>query len=184
MPVTISAQITPNPNTLKFVVDRLLLDYGSVDFPTVEKAATSPLVSTLFALQGVVGVLVGTNFVSITKSNLVDWTTLAEPIISTLQGQIEDGGVLIDSSLLDSPQSSGSDTEIEQKIKTILDNEIRPAVAMDGGDILFHSYKDGVVMLHLQGACSACPSSTLTLKMGIENRLREDIPEIVDVVQI
>lgn len=184
MPVSISAQITPNPNTLKFVVDRLLLEYGSVDFPTVEKGATSPLVAKLFGLEGVVGVLVGTNFVSITKSNLVDWTTLAEPIISTLQTEIEAGGNLIDASLLEAPQSSGSDSDIEQRIKTILDNEIRPAVAMDGGDILFHSYKDGVVMLHLQGACSSCPSSTLTLKMGIENRLREEIPEVIDVVQI
>jgi Fe-S cluster biogenesis protein NfuA len=182
--VNISAQITPNPNTLKFVVDQILLDYGSIDFSNVEKAESSPLVKALFAQNGVVGVLVGTNFISVTKSNTVDWTELAEPIIDVLHKDIDAGGTLVDTSLLDGPATSGPDSEIESKIRTILDNEIRPAVAMDGGDIIFHSYKEGVVMLHLQGACSTCPSSTLTLKMGIENRLREEIPEIVDVIQI
>ncbi|NBV42241.1 NifU family protein, partial [bacterium] len=139
MPINISAQITPNPNTLKFVLDRILLDYGSIDFATVDKASTSPLAQKLFAIPGVAGVLIGTNFVSVSKTNSVDWTDLAEPVIDTLQTVVEAGGDLVDKSLLDAQAEPGSDSEIEIKIKTILDNEIRPAVAMDGGDIIFHS---------------------------------------------
>jgi Fe-S cluster biogenesis protein NfuA len=138
----------------------------------------------LYTINGVTAVMVGTNFVSVTKSAMVDWTDLAEPVISTLQKELSGDDVGIDVSLLTAAQTSGGGSDIEARIREILDTEIRPAVAMDGGDITFHSYEDGVVMLHLQGACSTCPSSTLTLKMGIENRLREEIPEIKDVVQI
>jgi len=182
MTVTISAQITPNPHTLKFVTSRIILDFGSIDFSDQAKAETSPLVQALYRLNGVSSVMVGTNFVSVTKSYSVDWTELAEPVVSTLQRELEGETVGVDTSLL--IQSSTSSDDIESRIRAILDNEIRPAVAMDGGDIQFHSYEDGVVMLHLQGACSSCPSATLTLKMGIESRLREEIPEIRDVVQI
>jgi len=184
MAVNISAQITPNPHTLKFVVDRMLLEYGSIDFSNREKAATSPLVLKLYAINGVTAILVGTNFVSVTKSNMIDWTDLAEPVISTLQKELDGDSIGVDVSLLTAASTASGGTDIESRIREILDNEIRPAVAMDGGDITFHSYEDGVVMLQLQGACSSCPSSTLTLKMGIENRLREEIPEIRDVVQI
>ncbi len=182
--VNISAQITPNPHTLKFVVDRMLLEYGSIDFSNREKAATSPLVLKLYGIDGVTAIMVGTNFVSVTKSNSVDWTNLAEPVISILQKELDSGETGVDVSLLTASTTSEGGSDIEARIREILDNEIRPAVAMDGGDITFHSYEDGIVMLRLQGACSSCPSSTLTLKMGIENRLREEIPEIRDVVQI
>jgi Fe-S cluster biogenesis protein NfuA len=182
--VNISAQITPNPHTLKFVVDRMLLEYGSIDFSNREKAATSPLVLKLYGIDGVTAIMVGTNFVSVTKSNSVDWTNLAEPVISILQKELDSGETGVDVALLTASTTSEGGSDIEARIREILDNEIRPAVAMDGGDITFHSYEDGIVMLRLQGACSSCPSSTLTLKMGIENRLREEIPEIRDVVQI
>ena len=182
--VNISAQITPNPDTLKFVVDRILLEYGSIDFSNREKAATSPLVLKLYGIDGVKAIMVGTNFVSVTKSNTVDWTTLAEPVISTLQKELDSGETGVDVSLLTASITSEGGSDIEARIREILDNEIRPAVAMDGGDITFHSYEDGVVMLRLQGACSSCPSSTFTLKMGIETRLREEFPEIREVVQI
>lgn len=185
MTMNISAQITPNPHTLKFVLDKILLEYGSIDFSNREKAATSPAVLALYGVTGVSAVMVGTNFVSITKSPSVDWSDLAEPVIDTLQKELGGESIGIDISLLTASQSYGdSNGSIETRIREILDTEIRPAVAMDGGDITFHSYENGVVMLHLQGACSACPSSTLTLKMGIENRLREEFPEIRDVVQI
>lgn len=181
---TISAHITPNPHTLKFVVDRLILDYGSVDFSSKEAAAGSPLAQALFVIEGIVAVLVGTNFVSVTKSSQVDWTTLAAPVTDCLSGHLDAGGLLIDPALVTGVSGQASDGDIVARIREIIDQEIRPAVAMDGGDILFEAYQDGVVMLRLQGACSSCPSSTLTLKMGIENRLREEFPEIRDVVQV
>ena len=172
--VTISAQITPNPNTLKFVLDRLVLPAGSINFATVESAKGSPLAEKLYALEGVQGVMVGPNFVSVTKSNLVDWSTLAAPVTETIQTVLTTEETPVDVSLAKRQGDVSGQTDIEQRIIDILDNEIRPAVAMDGGDIQFYSYEDGVVSLHLQGACSSCPSSTMTLKMGIENRLREE----------
>lgn len=181
---TISAHITPNPHTLKFVVDRLILDYGSVDFSSPDKGDTSPLVKALFQIDGVVAVLVGTNFVSVTKSSQVDWTTLAAPVTDCLSRQLDAGDLLIDPAMVTGHAGQASDGDMVTRIREIIDQEIRPAVAMDGGDILFESYQDGVVMLRLQGACSSCPSSTLTLKMGIENRLREEFPEIRDVIQV
>jgi Fe-S cluster biogenesis protein NfuA len=181
--VTISAQITPNPNTLKFVVDKVIMPAGSVDFSNPEKAENSPLPKALFALEGVVGVMVGVNFVSVSKGYEVDWAALAEPITKTLHTYLDTEQTILDASFFNQSSETRGD-DIESRIKHILDTEIRPAVAMDGGDITFYGYEDGVVSLHLQGACSTCPSSTLTLKMGIENRLREEFPEIVEVVQV
>ncbi len=184
--ITISAEITPNPNTLKFVVDAPLLEAGSVDFPTLEKAEESLLAKTLFQIEGVTGVMIGANFVSVTKNNRVDWAAIAEFVTDTIQEVLQKGEPVVNETLRQNlvETSSEEDQAIVIKIKEILDNEIRPAVAMDGGDIRFAGYKDGVVSLYLQGACSACPSSTMTLRMGIENRLREEIPEIKEIVQI
>lgn len=185
-PVNVSAQITPNPNTLKFVVDRVILDYGSVDFATPESASTSPLAKRLFGITGIASVFAGTNFVSVTKTNQVDWVDLAEPVTDTIRDAFVTESTLIDPRILEEKEASGTseNSDIERRIREILETEIRPAVAMDGGDVLFHSYQDGIVTLHLQGACSTCPSSTMTLKLGIEGRLREEIPEIRDVVQL
>ncbi len=180
--LTISAQITPNPHTLKFMLSQLLIESGSIDFTNPEKAATSPLAKALFEINGVTGVLIGVNFVSVSKSTQVDWASLAEPITTTLKSVIGQGGTLVDTSLLSS--NAHGNSEIETRIKEILDQEIRPAVAMDGGDIIFYGYEDGIVSLHLQGACSSCPSATLTLKMGIENRLKEEFSEIVGVIEV
>ncbi len=179
----ISAQITPNPNTLKFVLNNTLIPSGSLGFSNPEKAQTSPLPKALFDIDGVSGVMIGINFVSVSKTNQVDWAALAEPITDTLKALIVDGAILIDDTLLQLTQNSAS-SDIENRIKEILDTEIRPAVAMDGGDITFYGYEDGIVSLQLQGACSSCPSSTITLKMGIENRLKEEFPEIIEVVQV
>jgi Fe-S cluster biogenesis protein NfuA len=185
-PVHVSAQITPNPNTLKFVVDQIILDYGSIDFATKESASTSPLAKRLFDILGVTSVFAGTNFVSVTKSNSIDWIDLAEPVTDTIRDAFITETVLIDPLIIEARDAAGTSdtTDIERRIREILETEIRPAVAMDGGDVLFHSYVDGIVTLHLQGACSTCPSSTMTLKLGIEGRLREEIPEIRDVVQL
>lgn len=183
--VKISAQITPNPNTLKFVLDRVLIERGSINFLTQDDAATSPLVNALFNIEGVSDIMVGTNFVSVSKANDKDWSDLAEPITETIENVCDQEDTLVDQNLVPAePEVSGDDSETVLKIKEILDNEVRPAIAMDGGDIVFNNYTDGVLYVHMQGACSNCPSATLTLKMGIENRLKEDIPELKEIVQL
>ena len=181
--VHVSAQVTPNPHTLKFMVDPPVLENGIYNFPERETAEGSVLPTALFEVDGIEGVMVGTNFVSVTKSGSHDWADLAEPIIETLKKTISTEEVYIDETKASSHQQ-GEDSEDVSKIKAILDGEIRPAVAMDGGDITFHSYEDGVLTLYLQGACSSCPSATLTLKMGIEGRLKEEIPGLKEVVQL
>jgi Fe-S cluster biogenesis protein NfuA len=182
--IAITAQVTPNPNTLKFLVDMVLIEKGSFNFSDKEAAAGSYLPEYLFGLEGVEGVMVGTNFVSVTKSNSLDWSDLAEPIIDALQDALSSGDPLLDEELVNQLSSTDGMSEEEQKIRTILDTEIRPAVAMDGGDIIFDRYEDGILTLQLQGACSSCPSSIMTLKMGIEARLKEEIPGLREVVQV
>ena len=180
--IQISAESTPNPDTLKFNVNKQLLPQGSVDITDKDKAQNSPLAKALYEINHVNGVHIGTNFITITKTSEAAWSELAEPCTDTLKK------VLLDVSdpvgQVDVEAAKVSTDPIEIKIKQILDSEIRPAVAQDGGDIVFHGYKDGVVTLHLQGACSSCPSSVMTLKMGVENRLKTVIPEIKEVVQI
>ena len=187
-PVEIRAEVTPNPNTLKFNVNRTLIETGSLNFPDKEKAKGATLPEALFDIENVLGVMVRHDFVTVTKLPGANWKLLVEPIISTLKKLFEAGKIVF-------PQGSGVTAsastgtagglgEIEKKIRQILDDEIRPAVAMDGGDITFHGFSDGIVTLHLQGSCSSCPSSIMTLKMGVENRLKSLIPEVREVVQI
>ncbi|MGE4169946.1 MAG: NifU family protein [Candidatus Margulisiibacteriota bacterium] len=183
--LNISAQITPNPNALKFVVDKQIIPQKALDFPFADSAKGSPLVEQLWAIDGVCGVMVGPYFVTVNKTNDTDWAKLVEPVTDVIKTVLDSDIAPISQEKLDSLNSGPSeDDEIVQKIKAILDNEIRPAIAMDGGDVSFESYDDGVVALQLQGACSSCPSSVLTLKMGIENRLREEIPEIKEIIQV
>lgn len=183
MSIEIAAQGTPNPNTLKFIVNQILLDFGVIDFPNNESAQGSPLAEKLFALDGVTGVMVGINYISVTKNDKATWANLGESVINIIRSTLQSGGKLVDEKVTQA-HASGSDSDIENKIKDILDREIRPAVAMDGGDITFHSFENGVVTLNLRGACSSCPASTMTLKMGVEARLRELIPEVREVVQL
>ena len=180
----IQAMPTPNPNTIKFLVNINFLDAGSIDFPDPEKAKNSSLPSTLFEIKGVVGVLIGTNFVSITKHSEAGWETILEKASKIIK-EVPADSVHIDPELIEkAKEKSTEDSAIVSKIKHILDTEIRPAIAMDGGDCSFEGYEDGIVTLALQGACSSCPSATLTLKMGIESRLKEEIPEVTEVVQV
>ncbi len=184
----INAEITPNPNTLKFNVGRVLVESGSLNFPDKEKAKGVLLAETLFGIDNVLGVMVGNDFVTVTKRPEASWQNLAQPVIEKLKGLLASGQPLLPTGLNGAaptaPSAGGANTEIERKIKEILDTEIRPAVAMDGGDIQFYGYENGVVTLHLQGSCSHCPSSIMTLKMGVENRLKSLIPEIREVVQV
>ncbi len=182
-PISVSLEFTPNPNTLKFVVNRQFLERGAANFTAASQTDLSPLAKKLFEIPGVAAVMLGTNFVTITKTTEGDWDTLAEQVPEMI-GTHSASGLPALSKEWAAPASTGDETAIEKKIKEILDNEIRPAVAMDGGDILFGRYDEGVVYLHLQGACSSCPSSIATLKMGVEARLKEIIPEIKEVVQV
>lgn len=186
--IQVSLEFTPNPNTLKFVVSQPLLEKGAVNFSSAEQATQkSPLAVALFAIPGISAIMLGSQFVTVTKAPQGDWDIIAEKVPETLQSHLKAGLPILEPGFqADAHQSSGSsnpeDQEIERKIKELLDNEIRPAVAMDGGDITFGKYEDGVVYLSLQGSCSSCPSSTATLKMGVETRLKEVIPQIKEVV--
>jgi Fe-S cluster biogenesis protein NfuA len=183
--IQITVEITPNPNTLKFNVNKMLLEAGSIDFPTKEKAQSAYLASEIFKIDQVNGVHIGTTFVTVTKKPDTRWEEIAQPLTDKLKSILSSDKELFPAELIPAaPVRNAADNEIEQKIREILDNEIRPAVAMDGGDITFHGYENGTVTLHLQGSCSSCPSSVMTLKMGVENRLKQSIPEIKEVVQV
>lgn len=187
-PVTINLEFTPNPNTLKFVLNKPLLERGGANFLTVESARHAPLAERLLKIPGVGGIMIGTNFVTVTRGKDGSWDTLADEVPKGIQNHFREGLPVFLPEFLEArakeqiPTANAS--ELENKIKSILDSEIRPAVAMDGGDIVFDRFENGVVYLHLQGSCSSCPSSIATLKMGVETRLREAIPEILEVVQV
>ena len=181
--IDIWAEITPNPHTLKFNVSTALLPTGTINFTDKERAKNSLLASELFAIENVLGVMIGPTFVTVTKAPAADWQPMVEPITKKIKELLASGKELF-SLAGQTVHATGNESEVEQRIKDILDTEIRPAVAMDGGDVTFYSYEDGVVTLHLQGACSSCPSSIMTLKMGVENRLKQAIPEIKEVVQV
>lgn len=181
----ISAELTPNPNTLKFNVGTSgrspLLPRGSVNFTDKSSAGDSLLALRLFEIEEVAGVMIGVDFVSVSKKPEADWQMMARDVVETIRYFIQSGEPVVAKYL---EESAVEASPIEKQIREILDAEIRPAVARDGGDIIFYGYEDGVVKLHLQGACSSCPSSVLTLKMGIENRLKESFPEIKEVIQV
>lgn len=188
MQVSITLEFTPNPNTLKFVVNHAFLERGAANFTSPEKAEASPLAKKIFQIPGITGVMLGTNFLTITKSMEGDWDVVAEQVPKTIESHLQSSAPVFTPEYLESlkttPANAANQTEIERKIQEVLDNEIRPAVAMDGGDIAFGRYEDGVVYLQMQGSCSSCPSSVATLKMGVETRLKEVVPEVKEVVQI
>jgi Fe-S cluster biogenesis protein NfuA len=179
----IQIEETPNPATLKFLPGRPVLASGTANFPDRASAARSPLASALFALNEVDGVFLGADFVTVTKSRGSDWYALKPSVLSVIMDVLTTGQpVLIDEGAA-TPHSTASeeDDEIVSQIKELIDTRVRPAVAQDGGDIIFHGYENGVVYLHMQGSCAGCPSSTATLKAGIENMLRHYIPEVSEV---
>lgn len=184
MAVNIQLEWTPNPSTLKYVVDQPLLPRGARNFPNRGVATEqSPLAARLFDIKGVTAIMVGTNFVTVTKGDDGEWDELNDAVMLHLDEHLSQGKVVIHPEFLElKPAASGSSHE--DRIREVLDAEIRPAVAMDGGDITFERYEDGVVYLRMMGSCGGCPSSTATLKGGIESRLREVIPELVDVVAV
>ncbi len=176
----IQTEQTPNPATLKFLPGRTIMANGTVHFANPEMAASSPLAARLFAVDGVAAVFFGADFVSVTKDDAIEWYVLKPSILGALMEHLTAGLPVVDESA-DSPLPETDDDEVVTQIKDLLDTRVRPAVAMDGGDIIFHGFEDGVVYLQMQGACQGCPSSTATLKMGVENLLRHYVPEVARV---
>ncbi len=182
----IQTEQTPNPATLKFLPGQTVLAEGTIDIRDVEAAERSPLAARLFLIDEVVGVFFGNDFVTVSKTDDADWQMLKPVILGIIMEHFVSGKpVMLDSADLGDAMTDGAedgpDAEIIGQIKDLLETRVRPAVAMDGGDIVFRGFQNGVVMVQLQGACQGCPSSTATLKMGIENMLRHYIPEVVEV---
>ena len=180
----IQTESTPNPATLKFLPGQSVLEMGTADFPSADSAGDSPLAQRLFAVNGVAGVFFGTDFVTVTKTDAVEWDHVKPALLGAIMEHYQSGQPVMGADHTVSSghaEHDGEDGEIVGQIKELLDSRVRPAVAQDGGDITFHGFDRGVVYLHMQGACAGCPSSTLTLKMGIENLLRHYIPEVTEV---
>jgi Fe-S cluster biogenesis protein NfuA len=177
----IQTEQTPNPATLKFLPGCAVVPSGTANFADVEAARRSPLAEQLFAVPGVVGVFFGADFVSVSKDEESDWYRLKPAILATIMEHFTAGRPVLLWEGNPEGMSADEDDEIVSQIKELLETRVRPAVAQDGGDIIFHDYEDGVVYLHMQGSCAGCPSSTATLKAGIENMLRHYIPEVVEV---
>lgn len=184
--IQVQTEFTPNPQSLKFNVNRALLEQGSLFFENASAAqGVSTLAQKLFAVPNVEQVLIGQNFVTITRrADLETWASIIPPVSKILQEHLSKGEPVVEKNAgAASQQGTSPTTEIEKKIVQILDAHVRPAIARDGGDIIFHGFNDGVVTLYLQGACSTCPSSMATLKAGVERMLREYVPEVREVVQ-
>jgi Fe-S cluster biogenesis protein NfuA len=181
----IQTEHTPNPATLKFLPGREVMAAGTADFRDADAAARSPLARRLFEVPGVTGVFFGSDFITVTAPE-ADWAELKTEILAGIMDHFTSGQPVVDPGA-ETPvaaEASGEQDEIAAQIKELLDTRVRPAVAQDGGDIVYHGFKDGVVYLHMQGSCAGCPSSVLTLKHGIENLLRHYVPEVTEVQQI
>ncbi len=182
--VSLYMEANPNPNSLKFVADFMIVPEGmNYDFPDKSSAQEAPLASKLFALDHVERVFYMSNFVTVTKSPEVEWIEIQEGIKAVIKSHLEANEPVLTPNYEAATEqlSTEEETDIEKKIKSILEEYIRPAVEQDGGAISFHSYVDGTVKVLLQGSCSGCPSSMITLKAGIENLLKRMVPEVQEV---
>lgn len=180
--MTVQFEKTPNPSTMKFILSQSIVS-ETFDFTTAQEAEKSPLAAKIFGFPWTSGVFLGPDFVTVTKQDWVDWEILAEPLAGLIQEHLEsDEPILIE--LEASEEESENDSEIVVKIKRIIKNEIRPVVALDGGDVAFADFQDGVLSLQMKGSCAGCPSKSATLKEGIEVRFKELLPEVKEVVAI
>jgi Fe-S cluster biogenesis protein NfuA len=186
----IETETTPNPSTLKFLPGRKVMDMGTRDFASPEEAEASPLAEAIFALGDVTGVFFGHNFISVTAGPGADWSGLKGDVLSVLLDHFSAemplfrpasaAGIAVPPENADWP-SNPEDEDIVAQIKELIETRVRPAVANDGGDILYRGFDKGVVYLQMQGACSGCPSSSATLKHGIESLLKHYVPEVIEV---
>jgi NFU1 iron-sulfur cluster scaffold homolog, mitochondrial len=186
--ISIYTEMTPNPETMKFVANKLLYPGKSIDFPDVSSAKPSPLAIELFGFPFIRSVFIASNFVTLTKTSETDWQDVIPTVRQFLKEYLEEGKVVInEEEVLTMKQEASNDVaadddDVVKRIKELLDNYVKPAVEMDGGAIQFKSYQEGVVNLMLQGSCSGCPSSMITLKAGIEGMMKRMIPEVKEVV--
>ena len=176
----IQTEDTPNPQTLKFIPGEPVMKAGTVDFSSADAATGSPLARRLFAVEGVQRVFLGSDFITVSKSADRQWHVMKPAVLGAIMEHYLAGDPVVASGEGDAHAASDDD-EVVRQIKEILDTRVRPAVASDGGDILFDRFEDGVVYLQMRGACSGCPSSLATLKSGIENMLRHYLPEVSEV---
>lgn len=181
----IQTEQTPNPQTLKFLPGKVVMDEGTAFYQNINEANNSPFAKRLFALEGVVGVFFGSDFITITKSEKFEWQVMKPSVLSGIIDHFNSDDLTVEKSETqiseNNLKTNEDDSDIVKQIKELLDTRVRPAVAMDGGDIIYNDFADGIVYLKMQGACSGCPSSTATLKMGIENMLKHYIPEVQEV---
>ncbi len=181
----IETEGTPNPATLKFLPGRDVMGLSTADFASANSAERSPLATALFALPGVARVFLGGDFITVTKDDETGWGALKPQVLGAVMDHFVAGRPVIEGAEDEMDEDvAPEDAEIVAQIKELLDTRVRPAVAGDGGDIVFRGYRDGIVRLHMQGACSGCPSSSATLKHGIENMLKHYVPEVVSVEQV
>jgi Fe-S cluster biogenesis protein NfuA len=178
----IQTEQTPNPATLKFLPGREVIARGVADFTDPDHAASSPLASRLFEVDGVTGVFLGSDFITVTKSAGQDWYVLKPAVLGAIMEHYMSGDpIMAPEAALEDEDSGDEEDAIIRQIRELIETRVRPAVAQDGGDIIFRGFERGIVYLHMRGACSGCPSSTITLKNGIENLLRYYVPEVVEV---
>jgi len=176
----IQTEPTPNPATLKFLPGTDVMVSDTAEFSSAEAAAVSPLATRLFAIEGVAGVFLGADFISVAKADDADWQVLKPQLLAAIMDHFSSGQPVIESES-DAGDRAGDDDPLVAQIKDLIETRVRPAVAQDGGDIIFRDFRDGIVYLHLRGACSGCPSASATLKHGIENMLKYYVPEVVAV---
>ncbi|MFT7144676.1 MAG: Fe-S cluster biogenesis protein NfuA [Alphaproteobacteria bacterium] len=186
--MTIRTERTPNPNSLKYNLGRVLIPGGSANFPTVESSESrSPLAKRLFKVDGVTGVFIGSDFVTITKGEECNWQNINEHLAPALESFFESGDSALTGSAPAEEQEIGAETadpELVARIKKLIEEKVRPAVAQDGGDISYRGFENGIVYLEMKGACSGCPSSSITLKQGVEGMLMHYCPEVTAVEAI
>lgn len=175
----IQTENTPNPATVKFLPGRQVMTRGTADFSDAASAANSPLALRLFEVEGVSGVFLSADFITVTKSEATAWEMLKPLVLGAIMEHLSADKPVIEGAADD--DDDAADGSIEGQIRELLDTRVRPAVAQDGGDITFKSFEDGVVYLSMQGACSGCPSASATLKNGVENMLKHYIPEVTEV---
>jgi len=183
----IQTEATPNPNALKFLPGRDVAGDQTLEYRTIDEAAASPLAEALFELEGVEGVFFGADYVSVTRAaDGPDWTAMKAPILSVVMDHFVSGAPLVRAGAQTAQDDAAPDSEIVAEIKGLLDTRIRPAVAQDGGDILFDHFDEatGVLRLRMRGACAGCPSSSATLKAGVEQMMRHYVPEVTSVEQV
>nr|CAG4650333.1 EOG090X0A0R [Sida crystallina] len=187
MRMFIQTQDTPNPNSLKFLPGVQVLASSTMDFPSISDAFCSPLAKLLFRIEGVKSVFLGPDFITITKlDDETDWKTIKPEVFATIMDFFTSGLPVVntDAKANQAIDANEEDDETVQMIKELLDTRIRPTVMEDGGDIIFYSFKDGIVRLKMQGSCTSCPSSMVTLKNGVQNMLQFYIPEVIAVEQV